>query len=161
MANSMWLTEEQKRRRLWAIIIGVFIIGIILLATIPDWGSDDVSDGINITLVAAQNNEMKNELENIKATLQNTMEKSKDNEAKLKILEQEKVLADKESLNKRILELETKSTEMNKTIISLQEENKNQKAIIESLEDEVDNYKIRLEIAQAQINRLNQTSGTG
>ena len=156
----MWLTEEQKRRRLWAIIIGVFVIGVILLATIPDWGSDEVSEEINISQVAEQNDEMKSELENIKETLEETVSKSKDYEDKLKVLEQEKALADKESLNKRISELEVLSSNLNKTILTLQEESKNQKAIIESLEDEVDNYKIRLEIAQAQINRLNQTNGT-
>ena len=157
----MWLTEEQKRRRLWAIIIGVFVIGIILLITIPDWGSEEVSEEINITQVAAQNEEMKNELEDIKETLESTLQKSKEDEEKLKVLEQEKALADKESLNKRITELETMVSRMNGTIFNLTEENKNQKAIVESLEDEVDDYKVRLEIAQAQISRLNQTNGTG
>ena len=161
MADSMWLTEEQKRRRLWAIIIGVFVIGIILLITIPDWGSEEVSEEINITQVAAQNEEMKNELEDIKETLESTLQKSKEDEEKLKVLEQEKALADKESLNKRITELETMVSRMNGTIFNLTEENKNQKAIVESLEDEVDDYKVRLEIAQAQISRLNQTNGTG
>ena len=80
MADSMWLTEEQKRRRLWAIIIGVFVIGIILLITIPDWGSEEVSEEINITQVAAQNEEMKNELEDIKETLESTLQKSKEDE---------------------------------------------------------------------------------
>ena len=157
----MWITEEQKRRRLWAIIIGVFVIIVILLATIPDWESDDVFDEINISQVALQNTEMKSEIQDIKEALQNALAKSEQDEEKLKVLEQEKALADKESLNKRISELETIVSRMNGTILNLTEENKNQKAIIDSLEDEVDNYKIRLEIAQGQINRLNQTNGTG
>ena len=161
MADSMWLTEEQKRRRLWAIIIGVFVIGIILLITIPDWGSEEVSEEINITQVAAQNEEMKNELEDIKETLESTLQKSKEDEEKLKVLEQEKALADKESLNKRISELEAIVSKMNGTILNLTEENKNKKAIVENLEDEVDDYKDKLKIAEDWVKRLNQTNGTG
>jgi len=156
----MWLTEEQKRRRLWAIIIGVFIIGVIMLATIPDWGSENVSDEINITLVAEQNEEMKSEIEDIKNQLEISIEQSKKDEEKLRVLEQEKALADKESLNKRISELETKTSDMNKTIISLQDEVKNKQAIIESLEDEVDSYKDKLKVAEDWVKKLNQTNGT-
>ena len=161
MADSMWLTEEQKRRRLWAIIIGVFVIGIILLITIPDWGSEEVSEEINITQVAAQNEEMKNELEDIKETLESTLQKSKEDEEKLKVLEQEKALADKESLNKRIFELESKTSEMNKTISDLKDENENQKAIIKDLEEDVDEYKAKLKVAEDWVKELNQTNSTG
>ena len=161
MSNSMWLTEEQKRRRLWAIIIGVFIIGVIMLATIPDWGSENVSDEINITLVAEQNEEMKSEIEDIKNQLEISIEQSKKDEEKLRVLEQEKALADKESLNKRISELEAIVSKMNGTILNLTEENKNKKAIVENLEDEVDDYKDKLKIAEDWVKRLNQTNGTG
>ncbi len=161
MDNSMWLTEEQKRRRLWAIILLVFVVGIIMLATIPDWGSEDVSEEINITQVAEQNADMKEEIEDIKESLEKSVKQTKEYEEKIRAMEQEKALADKESLNKRISELESIVSRMNGTIINLTEENKNKKAIIENLEDEVDSYKDKLKIADEQIKRLNQTNGTG